>query len=178
MTNIRLVILGILTRQPMHGYEIKHIIEDHMGDWTDIKFGSIYFALSKLAGDQSVEIVEETRKGNRPSRIVYRITDSGRKEYFRLLRQLWTEDDDTLYSFDIGVFFMRSLSKSEVKELLDHRIAAMQQKTAYLDRHKAEQESNPHVPPLASAIMQHSQLHFRTELAWLNELKENLDRYY
>jgi DNA-binding PadR family transcriptional regulator len=178
MANIRLVILGILTRHPMHGYEIKQIIEDHMGDWTDIKFGSIYFALSKLAEDKSVEIIEETRQGNRPSRIVYQITETGRHEFYRLLRELWSEDDDTLYSFDIGVFFMRSLSKSEVQELLAHRIVKMQQKIAYLEQHKAEQESNPHIPPLASAIMQHSQLHFRTELTWLRELKENLDSYY
>jgi hypothetical protein len=73
---------------------------------------------------------------------------------------------------------MRSLSKSEVQELLAHRIVKMQQKIAYLEQHKAEQESNPHIPPLASAIMQHSQLHFRTELTWLRELKENLDSYY
>ncbi len=178
MANIRLIILGILTRHPMHGYEIKHIIEDHMGDWTDIKFGSIYFALSKLAEDKAVEIIEEARKGNRPSRIVYQITEKGHHEFFRLLRGLWSEDDDTLYSFDIGVFFMRSLSKAEAQELLEHRIAKTQQKIAYLDQHRAEHEKNPHVPLIASAIMQHSQLHFSTELNWLCELKENLDRYY
>jgi DNA-binding PadR family transcriptional regulator len=162
----------------MYGYEIKHIIEDHMGDWTDIKFGSIYFALSKLAEERSVEIIEETRKGNRPSRIVYQITERGRHEFSRLLRELWAEDDNTLYSFDIGVFFMYSLSKSEVKELLNQRIMKMQQKIAYLDQHKVEQEKNPHIPPLASAIILHSQLHLNTELTWLHELKENLDRYY
>jgi DNA-binding PadR family transcriptional regulator len=30
-------------------YEIKHIIEEHTGDWTSIAFGSIHFALRKLA---------------------------------------------------------------------------------------------------------------------------------
>ncbi len=162
----------------MHGYEIKHIIEDHMGDWTDVKFGSIYFALSKLAEEKSVEVVEETRSGNRPSRIVYRITERGRQEFHRLLRELWVNDDDTLYSFDIGVFFMRSLPRQEVEQLLEGRIEKMQQKIAFLERHKAEQESNPYVPPLASAIMKHSQLHFNTEVTWLKDLKENLDSYY
>lgn len=178
MANIRLVILGILSRHPMHGYEIKHIIEDHMGDWTDIKFGSIYFALSKLAEEGSLEIVEETRQGNRPSRIIYRITEKGRHEFLRLLKELWAEDGRTLYSFDIGLFFMHSLAKAEVQELLDRRIMKMQQNINYLDRHRAERESDPHVPPLASAIMQHSLLHFHTELDWLLDLKENLDHYY
>jgi len=44
----RLVILGLLRERPLYGYEIKHVIEDHMGDWTSIAFGSIYFALGKL----------------------------------------------------------------------------------------------------------------------------------
>ncbi len=45
----RLVILGFLRERSLHGYEIKQLIEDRMGDWTSIAFGSIYFALSKLA---------------------------------------------------------------------------------------------------------------------------------
>jgi len=47
--SVRLVILGLLCDRPLYGYEIKQIIEEHMGDWTSIAFGSIYFALDKLA---------------------------------------------------------------------------------------------------------------------------------
>ena len=93
MTNIRLVLLGILAIKPMHGYEIKQIIEDHMGDWTDIKFGSIYFALSKMLEEGSLSISEEMRSGNRPARTVYAITDKGQNEYQRLLRELWTSEE-------------------------------------------------------------------------------------
>ena len=53
--SVRLVLLGLLHERPLYGYEIKQIIEEHMGDWTSIAFGSIYFALDKLA-----EIDKET----------------------------------------------------------------------------------------------------------------------
>ncbi|MBN1190610.1 MAG: PadR family transcriptional regulator [Dehalococcoidales bacterium] len=178
MANIRLVILGILGRYPMHGYEIKHIIEDHMGDWTDIKFGSIYFALSKLAEDGAIEVDKETREGNRPSRIVYRITEKGRHEFLRLLRELWSGEDDTLYAFDIGVFFMRSLPLPEAEKLLDERIDKTKRKLVYLEHHRSEYEGNPHIPLQAMAIMQHSLLHLQAELSWLKDLKKNLGRYY
>jgi len=178
MTSIRLVILGILNRYPMHGYEIKHIIEEHMGDWTDIKFGSIYFALSKLAEDGSIEVTEQTREGNRPSRTVYQITDKGHHEFSRLLKELWSKDEGTLYDFDIGIFFMKSLSKSEVEKYLIDRIEKMQQKLSFLEQHRAEQESDPQIPPQGMAIIQHSQLHLRAELTWLKDLKKELNLYY
>lgn len=178
MATIQLVILGTLSRRPMHGYEIKHIIEDHMGDWTDIKFGSIYFALSTLSDKKSVEVIERSQDGNRPSRIVYQITERGRQEYLRMLRELWMEDDHTLYSFDIGVFFMHSLPKPEVRKLLDQRIVKMESKIKFLKQHQEEQGNDPHIPALASAIMLHSQLHFSAELTWMKDLKEKLDEYY
>ena len=53
MTNAHVVILGLLRQKPLYGYELKQIIEEYMGDWTDIKFGSIYFALSRLNDEGS-----------------------------------------------------------------------------------------------------------------------------
>lgn len=178
MTNVRLVLLGILSRHPMHGYEIKHIIEDHMGDWTDIKFGSIYFALSKLAEDGSIEIAEETREGNRPSRTVYRITEKGGQEYLRLLRELWSGTDDIQYPIDIGVFFMKSIPKTEIEEYLAKRIERMQQQLDYLQKHRSEHEQNPHIPPQAMAVIGHAKLHMEAELKWLQEMKRTLGNYY
>jgi DNA-binding PadR family transcriptional regulator len=87
----RLVILGLLRDQPLHGYEIKQIIEEHMGDWTSIAFGSIYFALGKLSEEGLIEMAVTEKKGNRPSRSVYQITESGRSEFLRLLKEVWRD---------------------------------------------------------------------------------------
>ena len=89
--SVRMVILGLLRERPLYGYEIKHIIEDHMGDWTSIAFGSIYFALDKLAKERLVEKVSVEQDGKRPSRSVYEITDAGRKEFMHLLRESWQD---------------------------------------------------------------------------------------
>ena len=85
----RLVMLGLLRERPLYGYEIKHIIEEHMGDWTNIAFGSIYFALGKLAEEGFIEQVAVEQEGRRPSRSVYQITEEGRDEFLRLLREVW-----------------------------------------------------------------------------------------
>ena len=47
-----------------------------MGDWTNIAFGSIYFALGKLSEEGFIEKVATEQQGGRPSREVYQITES------------------------------------------------------------------------------------------------------
>lgn len=178
MSTIRLVLLGVLCEKPMHGYEIKHIIEEHMGDWTDIKFGSIYFALSKLAEEHSVEISEEGREGNRPSRTVYRITERGKREYIRLLRELWVSKDRTLYPFDIALFFINSLPKEEVAGYLEVQIKNTDESIAYLKQHAAQMSDNPHIPAQARAIVSHTLRHLEAERNWLTEVQEQLDEMY
>jgi DNA-binding PadR family transcriptional regulator len=162
----------------MHGYEIKHIIEEHMGDWTDIKFGSIYFSLTRLAQEGAVEIIEETREGNRPSKTVYGITEKGREEYMRLLKELWSGDSKTNYPFDIALFFVTSLSKEEVRLHLNRRISEMEQTLEYMKKHKEEHADNVNIPPQAAAIMDHSICHMNAEYKWLQGLLEKLDSFY
>lgn len=178
MSNIRLVLLGVLCMKPMHGYEIKHMIEDHMGDWTDIKFGSIYFSLSKLAEEDNIEVVEESRQGNRPSRTIYRITDKGRQEYLRLLRKLFTSDNRTLYSLDIGIFFIKDLPKEEAAKYLDEQISKTAGTIEYLNKHFQQLRDNPNVPKQADLIVNHSLKHTQAEYAWLIEARKQLDELY
>jgi len=51
----RLVILGLLNERPLYGDEIKQNIEEYMGDGRSIAFGSITFALDKLAEESYVD---------------------------------------------------------------------------------------------------------------------------
>jgi DNA-binding PadR family transcriptional regulator len=171
---IRLVILGLLSRRPLYGYEIKHIIEDHMGDWTDIKFGSIYFALSKLTEAGDLEIIAETRAGKRPAKTVYQITPKGKAEFFRLLKQLWSEPERTYYSFDIALFFMNNLDPAEVDQYLQNRIKTVAAQLDKLNRHRTEHSRNPEIPKQALSIMNHSYYHLEAEYKWLQELLRDL----
>lgn len=166
----RLVILGLLRERPLYGYEIKHIVKEHMGDWTNIAFGSIYFALKKLAEEELVEKVATEQEGNRPSRHVYQITEAGRDEFLRLLRELWGDLERHYYSIDIGLFFKDALSDDEVLGYLRRRVAILEGILGHLDDHQAEQMADEHVPRLAAAVFEHSRAHFRAELVWTRDL--------
>ncbi len=172
----RLVILGLLRDQDLYGYEIKQIIEEHMADWTSIAFGSIYFALDKMAEEGLVKKVGTEQKGGRPSRSVYEITEVGRAEFMRLLRQVWREPERSYFALDIGLFFMPALPLDEIKAYLGERLAYLDAAIQGLSAHRAEQLAQAGTARLAAAIFDHAQAHLQAELDWTGDLLDKIER--
>ena len=166
----RLVILGLLRERPLYGYEIKQIIEEHMGDWTNIAFGSIYFALRKLSEEEFVEQVAVEQEGSRPSRTIYQITHAGRAEFLRLLRAVWREVERHYYAIDIALAFMEALPVEEVKAYLRERIGQLEGILEHIGEHRAEQMTQEKVPAAAAAVFDHGLAHFQAELAWTQDV--------
>ncbi len=172
----RLVILGLLRERPLYGYEIKHIIEDRMGDWTNIAFGSIYYALDKLEEDGLIEQVATEQQGSRPSRTVYAITEEGRKAFLQLLREVWQDVERHYYTFDIGLTYMEALPGEEVRQYLRRRIATLESILQHIEEHREEQLALEEVPRLAAAVFDHGLAHYRAELAWTRDLLEKVEQ--
>lgn len=172
---VRLVILGLLRERPLYGYEIKQIIEEHMSDWTSIAFGSIYFALDKLADEKFVEKMQVEQDNKRPARSVYQITEKGRDEFLRLLRAGWQQDERQYFALDIYLFFLESLPLDEVKAYLRMRQSGLQAVLEHLQSHRTEQLSNPEVPRLAMAIFDHTFVHTQAELNWVSDLLQKIE---
>jgi DNA-binding PadR family transcriptional regulator len=171
----RLVILGLLRERPLYGYEIKHIIEEHMGDWTSIAFGSIYFALGKLAEEGFIEKIATEQEGSRPSRTIYQITDAGGEEFARLLREVWSEVERHYYTIDIGLAFIDALPIQEVKSYLHQRVAELGAILEHIYAHRAEQMAQEEVPR-AAAVFDHGLAHFRAELEWTRDLLHRIEQ--
>lgn len=172
----RLVILGLLRDQPLHGYELKQIIEEQMGDWTSIAFGSIYFALDKLAKEKMIVKIATEKKGDRPSRSIYQITEEGRKEFLHLLRKVWSEQEPHYFSIDVGLAFMNALPQAEIEESLRARVAQLEETLKFLDDHQKEQRRQPDIPRMAAVIFKHSRAHFAAELSWTRDVLDKVER--
>ena len=171
----RLVILGLLQKKSLHGYEIKHIIEEHMGDWTSIAFGSIYFALSKLTQEGLLKEVGTERTGNRPSRRLYQATEKGREEFLRLLHEVWTNLQEHYFDLDVALFFHSALETEEITNTLGERIRKLEEQIRFLQMHKSEQLRNPYVPKIAEPVFDHSLMHLAAELEWLKQIKKKFE---
>ena len=76
--NVKTLCLGILSVGEASGYEIKKDIEEGMfSHFIEASFGSIYPALTQLAGEELVTVRAEEQTG-KPDKKVYAITDKGR----------------------------------------------------------------------------------------------------
>ena len=78
---LRMLILGVLERQPEHGYAIAQAIKGRSEGLLSAKEGTLYPALHALEAEQLVES-SEVEVGGRTRR-EYRLTVKGRRELAR-----------------------------------------------------------------------------------------------
>src|SRR5271157_2700504 len=78
--SVPLTLLGLLDREPSHGYDLKRDYDAYFGRGKPLPFGQVYSTLGRLARDGKV-IVGETEPGEGPDRKRYVITDDGKTEF-------------------------------------------------------------------------------------------------
>ena len=169
MSSTRLLILGVLKRQPLHGYEVRHQLELWNAEqWANVAYGSIYFALKKMAEEGLVEEVGTDQMGNRPARTVYAITEDGQKKFIELLRDYWWEYKPMIDPFQVALTFMNHLPPEEVLAALRHRADGLRAFLATFDQALTEKMS--HGTPRHIARNLHlAAMHAETELRWIEE---------
>lgn len=74
-----MTLLGLLDRQPSHGYDLKRDYDEFFGRGRVLPFGQVYATLGRLARDGKVT-AGQAEPGGGPDRRRYAITDLGRGE--------------------------------------------------------------------------------------------------
>ncbi|MBN1825524.1 MAG: PadR family transcriptional regulator [Candidatus Eisenbacteria bacterium] len=152
--------LGLVGREPMHGYRINQIVQQ-MGleHWANLSPSSIYNTLGRLAKKGAVSVTTE-REGKAPERTVYHITDRGRDLLQEHLRAslVYVGPEDRL--FYVAVSFMESLPEEEIAALLEERIRRIE--TLIEDEQKCT--SDPGMPPHIVLMCEAGMFHFRVEI--------------
>jgi DNA-binding PadR family transcriptional regulator len=82
---VPIALLGLLEREPSHGYELKRDYDTVFGRGKPLPFGQVYATLSRLARDGKV-LVSDPEPGAGPDRKRYVITDEGVSELDAWLR--------------------------------------------------------------------------------------------
>src|SRR5438034_5719314 len=116
MSATRLLILGVLHfKQPTHGYDVHRELESWQAErWANIAYGSIYFALNKMAEEGMVEVVDAGQAGKGPARTTYAVTPAGEVEFQRLLREYWWEPKTVIDPFQVALAFIHELPRDEL----------------------------------------------------------------
>jgi PadR family transcriptional regulator, regulatory protein AphA len=160
LVNIRHTILGLLAQQAMTGYDIKSLFKGLSWLIDAPSYGSLYPTLHALLEEEMVTVSVEPGQG-KPSRKLYHITDSGRRE---LHEQLLSAElpECSLRAFARQLILADCFAPAKLATHLGHRRGQLEE---YLQsRECAVTQHNPGqrlIDDYGSTIA-------RAELAWLN----------
>lgn len=124
MDERELLLLGILSVQSQHGYQINEFIERNLSRVTVMKKPTAYALLERLCQAGYVEARSE-QAGNRPQRKVYSITPSGKQLFLSLLRDNLAHAERLTFAGDVGLMFLDELPREEALDLLRQRLASL-----------------------------------------------------
>jgi DNA-binding PadR family transcriptional regulator len=158
----KLLLLGILRRHQMHGYQLYEFIDQALATCTNLKKPTAYYLLGQMAADGWISEVQE-REGNRPPRTVYSLTDQGEAEFQRLLRQNLADFSPAFFPGDAGVAFLDNLDLEDAADLLQQRRAGLAKAL------EVARQAPLHAGSL-QYVVDHQVHHLSSELAWLDQL--------
>jgi DNA-binding PadR family transcriptional regulator len=127
--SLKHALLGLLSYQPMTGYELKQYFDSTVQHFWNAELSQIYPTLKSIEEHGWVEKHVEVQD-TRPNRKVYEITQSGRDEFLRWVREP-LPPADLRDPFLIKVFFGTEIPVEDVLVLLRRQMEEQQKVLAF-----------------------------------------------
>jgi DNA-binding PadR family transcriptional regulator len=166
MNPTRLFVLGALARHgPMYGHQIRRDARmDRTDLWSDVRPGSLYSALHRLAAEGLIEPVRTEQCGNLPARTVYAITAEGQRELRALRAEALQEVGLRPDPVDLALVMSADLDADVLRGYVEDRIRALSAQAACYAHHG--ERSWPDQTVADDLVVAHARLRIEAELAW------------
>ncbi|WP_291423380.1 PadR family transcriptional regulator [Deinococcus sp.] len=166
-----LLLLGLLSAQERHGYEINDFISRQLGCVIDLKKATAYQLLDRL--EQHALIASHpAQHGARPTRKVYRLTEAGHAHFLELLKARLAHEEVLILPGSVSLIFCEHLPAAE-------RLMAAQERLAQLEARVAMQERLLELPGLPQSMKRPKTRLLaltRADLEWLRGWVGELER--
>jgi len=166
----KLLLLGLLRGQEMHGYQLNEFIDCHLGPTVHLKKPTAYRLLNQMVEDGWITFVEE-REGSRPPRRVFTITPDGETAFQGLLRESMAQYQPLGFLGNVGLLFLHTVPHGEAVELLQQRRTRVESLLEAARSHTAHRKDS-------SLILVHQIRHLSTEMEWLDEIIAELEEQH
>lgn len=171
-----LMVLGQLSRCPMHGYMIAKIIGDVIGPFRRVQWGALYPVLNRLEQKGLIRTVECSAQGEARGRKVYAITEAGRRRLHQHLMntELHAGEYDSVFAHKVSLF--SELTPAERLSLARHYAVYAQQNVDHLERERRDLEEREPAPLTPEqlhdifAVMEHRIEYWCHERRWAESL--------
>jgi DNA-binding PadR family transcriptional regulator len=166
MNPTRLFVLGALAKRgPMYGHQLRRGARlDRAGLWSDVRPGSLYGALHRLAAGGLIEALRTEQDGRLPARTVYAITGEGRSELTALRAEAFREAGLRPDPVDLALTMGGDLDEDILRGYLDDRIRLLSAQAARFARQR--DRAWPDQTVADDLVAEHARLRIEAELAW------------
>jgi DNA-binding PadR family transcriptional regulator len=158
--SVPLTILGLLEREPSHGYDLKRDYDAYFGRGKQLPFGQVYATLGRLARDGKVA-GGEAEPGEGPDRKRYSITDAGRAEVDAWLADP-VEPEPHLQTVLFAKVVLALMLGKPATAYLDR------QRSAHIRRMQALTELRRSGALVDALLADHALFHLEADLRWMD----------
>jgi DNA-binding PadR family transcriptional regulator len=164
---VPLTLLGLLEREPSHGYDLKRDYDTYFGLGKPLPFGQVYATLARLARDGKVT-ASDPEPGSGPERKRYLITEQGVTEVAAWLAEP-VEPEPHLQSVLFAKVVLALMTGREPETYLDT------QRAAHLQRMRELTELRRTGGVVESLLADHGLFHLEADLRWIDLTAARLD---
>jgi DNA-binding PadR family transcriptional regulator len=164
--SVPLTLLGLLEREPSHGYDLKRDYDAYFGRDKPLPFGQVYATLGRLARDGKV-VAGEAEPGAGPDRKRYVITEAGATEF-----ETWLADPVTPEPHLQTVLFAKVVLSLMLDRPADRYLDL--QRGAHLQRMRELTELKQHGSLIDTLLADHGLYHLEADLRWIDHTAARL----
>src|SRR5262249_55565591 len=149
----------------MYGHQLRRNARLDRADlWSDVRPGSLYGALHRLAAERLIEPLRTEQSGNLPARTVYAITSEGLRELKTLRAEALAEVGLRPDPVDLALAMSADLDEDTLRGFIEDRITVLRAQQARFG-HLAER-AWPDQTVADDLVAEHARLRLEAELAW------------
>ncbi|WP_091325570.1 PadR family transcriptional regulator [Arthrobacter sp. cf158] len=165
---LELMILGFLTKGPLHGYELRKKMHELYGFARDISDGSLYPAITRLIKAGLVE--RHVEKGKAAQRHTLELTGEGRKDLQSRLRNASGGDITDLGRFMVILAFLSELPDvAEQHQVLQRRLEFLEAPASFFYEDGRPMRKAEITDTYRQGMITIGRAASRAETAWIKE---------
>ena len=161
-----MALLGLLDREPSHGYDLKRDYDAYFGRGRPLPFGQVYATLARLSRDGKA-IAGEAEPGAGPDRKRYTITETGKSEVDAWLVEPIPSEPHLQTELFVKVVLSLMLGRP-AGEYLDI------QRAAHLARMRELTELKQKGGVVDTLLADHGLFHLEADLRWIDPTEARL----
>ncbi|MFD2764258.1 PadR family transcriptional regulator [Micromonospora eburnea] len=165
--SVPMTLLGLLEREPSHGYDLKRDYDSFFSRGKPLPFGQVYATLGRLTRDGKI-VVGEVEPGVGPERKRYVITDRGATEFESWLTEP-VDAEPNLQSVLFTKVVLALMLGRPAEEYLDT------QRATHLRRMKELTELRRSGDLVDAMLADHGLFHLDADLHWIDTTVARLD---